>query len=88
MRKIERRREPRIPAEDLIQLLPDGTNVLVDARLLDRSEHGFRATHSCLALTAGQEVWFRDGERVDKARVMWNWVVGENMQSGFMILST
>jgi hypothetical protein len=89
MRAIERRREPRVPTEALIQLLPAGTNVVVNARLLDRSEHGFRAAHGCLALTTALEVCFRDGEREGKARVMWNCVVGENkLQSGFMILST
>ena len=89
MRTSERRREPRHPTEALIQLRPDGTNQFVNARLLDRSEHGFRAAHDSVVLAAAQEVWFRDGEREGKARVIWNSVLGEDsLQSGFMILDT
>ena len=87
MAMVERRREPRIPAGALIQFLPDGSDALVDARMIDRSEHGFRAAHQCLALSAGQEVWFRDGNRVGKARVIWNQLLGHTTESGFMILS-
>ena len=55
--------------------------------LLDESESGFRARHHCAELTAGQLVGIRLGGVESRARVAWTRVMGDVVESGFMMLA-
>jgi len=55
--------------------------------LLDESEGGFRARHHCPGLSAGQLVGVRLGGVESRARVAWTRVMGDAVESGFMLLS-
>lgn len=54
--------------------------------LLDESEGGFRARHHCPGLAAGQLVGIRLGGVESRARVAWTRVMGDAVESGFMLL--
>jgi hypothetical protein len=58
----------------------------VHGRLLDVSGGGFRVAHSCAALRAGQQVQFRYKDTAGMARVMWNRILPERVETGFVIL--
>jgi hypothetical protein len=86
--KVEdRRREPRHSANDEILLFVPTPQILtIRARLIDRSANGFRASHMYPALTSGQLIHCRlDGADLS-VRVVWNRILEEEMESGFLIL--
>jgi len=58
----------------------------VHAKLLDRSARGFRAQHGCSQLTCGQIVEFRLMAAKGMARVVWTRILGDSVESGFLIL--
>lgn len=86
MRMTDRRKEPRVPADEALQLFLDGTPAAIEGRLVDTSRHGFRAVHGHLGLNSGCDVRFRDAEREGTARVMWNRVAGGVVETGFLVL--
>jgi len=52
----------------------------VEGRLMDYSNSGFRALHT------GQVVEFQQMIAVGKARVMWNRIADDAVETGFLIL--
>ena len=83
----ERRRETRNPARGEVSLFLDDPKPLeIRGRLFDCSDHGFRAAHDRTALCAGQEVRFRHARANGRARVVWNRILAEHVESGFLIL--
>ena len=83
----ERRREARVAAQGEIVLLVDSPQTLeVRGRLLDRSNTGFRASHMYPALTSGQTVRCRLENKEILVRVVWNRIVEEEVESGFLIV--
>jgi len=83
----ERRKEPRSPADGKVEfLLEDPLPRKFHGRLVDVSEGGFRASHEPTGLHAGVEVRFRHPAAEGRARVMWTRVLGERVESGFLIL--
>ncbi len=58
----------------------------VTGRLVDYSKSGFRAVHNCTNLHAGQVVEFQHVVAFGKARVMWNRISNENVESGFLVI--
>ncbi len=85
----ERRRRERRPARGEVLLVVDSP-ALVEIRgsLLDVSLAGFRASHRYTALCAGQEVCFCHSLGQGWARVIWNRVLGDRVESGFLIVGT
>ena len=85
---MEKRREPRRTAEGPLRLLPRDPNLTgnIQARLLDVSRSGFRARHDCLHFYNGLEVDFSRGGLAGRARVVWNLILGQQIESGFLIL--
>ena len=86
----EQRREPRQAASGEVRFqfgagLSNGAGE-VRAKLLDRSARGFRAQHDCSQLTCGQVVEFRLMAAKGMARVVWTRILGETVESGFLIL--
>ncbi len=86
-KSIERRQEDRAPKYGKVTLiLAEQGRKKVGARLLDTSLGGFRAAHTHPELSAGAEVDFRHDEASGRARVVWTRVLGEQAESGFLIL--
>ena len=87
MTKAERRREPRSPARGIVDLrLEDPVRVEIRGQLVDTSDGGFRANHSYAGLQPGQEVDFRHPTAAGRARVAWNRILDERVESGFVIV--
>ena|SRR2546422_9867323 len=91
--RAELRREPRRAANGEVRFsfreagskLPP-RHVL--GRLMDRSSSGFRAQHDCPQLSTGQVVQFRLPDTPKgKARVVWTRIMGDGVETGFLILS-
>ena len=55
---------------------------------MDESETGFRARHRNLAVTGNQEVRFRTNTRSGTARVIWNRILGQEVETGFVIMES
>jgi hypothetical protein len=85
---LEKRREPRMPAEGRLTICPlDGTRLpAFEGRLMDLSHHGFRAAHDFRGLMPGQEVDFQHESGSGRARVVWNRILGPSVETGFFIL--
>jgi len=86
---LEKRREPRLPATGHVRLLPDDPilGAGFQGTLIDLSAGGFRARHSCAAFYPGLEVAYTHSRARGRARVVWNRILGEEVESGFLILS-
>ena len=86
MTAADRRSEHRHPAEGHLKFtFNDPSRQEVTGRLLDVSKSGFRAAHSYAALPTGQVV---DYQHViaGQARVMWNRIADDRVESGFLII--
>jgi hypothetical protein len=89
--RVEQRREPRRAAEGEVRLqfgagMATSAGGEVRGKVLDRSAGGFRAQHDCSQLTCGQIVEFRLMSSSGLARVVWTRILGERVESGFLIL--
>jgi len=85
--RLERRKEPRTPARGQIRLrTEDSLATAVTAALLDVSSSGFRARHDCHELATGATVSFVHGHTAGRARIMWTRILGNTVESGFLIL--
>jgi PilZ domain len=84
----ERRRYPRHSCSEPIRIFGGGpVPFLVDGLLLDISAGGFRVTHQCRFLERGQEVAFEYPGHTGRARAVWNRILPERVETGFMILA-
>ena len=81
-----RERRHRIDAE-LRFSFDDPSRQEIVGRLLDYSQSGFRATHAYAALHTGQIVHFKHVSADGKARVMWNRISGDSVETGFLIIN-
>jgi hypothetical protein len=87
-RPVERRKAERRPGRGRVRFFVEGPPPAeVKGRLVDVSESSFRAAHGYRALQAGQEVRYLHSKRVGLARVIWNRIVGKNVETGFFILT-
>jgi hypothetical protein len=83
----EQRKEQReLVAGEVSLILEAGGSLEFLGRLLDVSQHGFRASHTNTALSTGQRVRFRHSRRGGHALVMWNRILPQHIESGFLIL--
>ena len=85
----EKRREFRRPTGGIVHLkltTPRPFEVL--GRLLDISDGGFRMTHNYTPLAAGQMVEFRHHENSGSARVVWNRILGDRVETGFVVVKS
>jgi hypothetical protein len=87
MTAAERRSERRHPADGHLRFsFDDPSHQEVTGRLLDYSKSGFRAQHTYAALPTGQVVDFQHVIAVGQARVMWNRIERDRVESGFLII--
>jgi len=83
----ERRREPRRSASGEVHLKFENqprSEVQVD--LMDVSASGFRASHRHGLLPLGANAAFRHREATGVARVVWNWMQPDHVETGFVII--
>ena len=59
----------------------------INFKLMDTSPSGFCAGHHYGALSAGQKVRFQHDHAQGVAVVIWNRVLGDDVRSGFLIVS-
>jgi len=84
---LERRREPRFAAAGEVRLRAEAAaSPAVKGTVIDTSARGFRARHDCHGLTSGQIVTFEHRLAAGRARIMWTRIVGDLVESGFLIL--
>jgi hypothetical protein len=83
----ERRTETRRPADGAVTLWLNGSALTaVSGQLMDIAKSGFRAQHRSPALLPGHIVEFEFAGVNGRARVVWTRILGEHVESGFLIL--
>ncbi|HEX6894191.1 MAG TPA: PilZ domain-containing protein [Bryobacteraceae bacterium] len=86
-RPEDRRSEQRHPGNGPLKLsFADPAPQEVTGHLVDYSTSGFRAVHPYAALHTGQEVEFRHAVAVGRARVMWNRIADDRVETGFLVI--
>jgi hypothetical protein len=84
----EKRRESRRRADGVVRIeFSNPRPVTIQGRLVDVSSSGFRMTHECTSLAAGQVVEFSHSETSGRARVMWNRIQDSRVETGFLLIS-
>jgi hypothetical protein len=86
----ERRSEPRRAADGPVRmtLRRNGSVITaVSGHLVDIAESGFRAQHGAPTLRPGDIVEFERAGARGLARVVWTRIMGEEVESGFLILA-
>jgi hypothetical protein len=83
----ERRSEPRFKASGDVRLLIGGPQaVAVPGRVVDASQHGMRVVHMYAALASGTMLKIESGAETFTARVVWNRINSDGVESGFYLL--
>ena len=83
----DRRKEVREAADaELTLVVDDPLPAEVRGRLVDISRSGFRACHSYPRFEPGQQVGFRCPASQGQARVMWNRILNDRVETGFLVL--
>ncbi len=87
MRPEEKRREPRRAATGVVHVrFNDTRQIEIHGRLIDVSPGGFRMSHDFASLAAGQVVEFAHVEARGRARVIWNRILHERVETGFLVI--
>ena len=83
----DRRGEPRFHATGEVRLVIGGPQALsIPARILDVSQHGMRVEHMYAALTSGILLQIESGTAQFTARVVWNRIKDDGVESGLYLL--
>ena len=83
----DRRSEKRYKGSGPLRLsFEDPSPQEITGQLMDYSKSGFRALHSYAALHTGQVVDFQHAVADGKARVMWNRIAGDSVETGFFVI--
>jgi hypothetical protein len=84
----EQRREARQPAEGPVLVrFADPQPLEILGQLMDVSPSGFRMSHANQALQTGQVVEFSHTHAAGAARVMWNRIMDQRVETGFLIVT-
>ena len=83
----ERRSERRHRGDGPLKLFfEDPARQEITGRLLDYSNNGFRAMHAYATQHTGQVVDFQHAVAGGRARVMWNRIMDDRVETGFLVL--
>jgi len=83
----EQRREPRRSVQGAVMVrFGDPKPFVIHGKLLDVSDGGFRMAHECSVLEAGQVVEFSHGYAAGQARVVWNRIQAQRVETGFLVV--
>ncbi len=87
MAAADRRTERRYRGQGSLTLsFEDPSPQEIVGRLVDYSKNGFRAVHAYAALHTGQVVAFQHAIAGGKARVMWNRIADDSVETGFLVI--
>ena len=87
MTPADRRTERRYRGKGSLKLtFDDPAPQEITGRLVDYSKSGFRAVHAYPALHTGQVVQFRHAIDAGEARVMWNRIADDSVETGFLVI--
>lgn len=87
MHDLKGRRGQRSKAVGEISLLfSDSAHLQVKGKLMDQSSDGFRVAHNYCNFECGQEVCYHHGLTRGRAKVVWNRIFGERVETGFLIV--
>lgn len=82
----ENRKEPRRAANGTVRVWIEGPGrTEIQGQLMDVSASGFRMSHDFAALESGQVVEFSHFENTGRARVVWNRISGQHVETGFLL---
>jgi hypothetical protein len=65
----------------------DPEPLAIDGKLMDVSSSGFRMAHDCSSLRSGQLVEFTHLEAKGQAQVIWTRILGEGVETGFLVVT-
>ena len=83
----DRRKQRRSLASGVVNItLAADTGLSFEGELLDISAGGFRIAHTQPGLERGSEVLFRHPRAKGRARVVWNRILADQSETGFLIL--
>ena len=83
----EQRSEIRRHATGTVRVkFADPEELEIDGKLMDVSSSGFRMAHDCVSLQSGQLVEFTHIEAQGRAKVMWNRILADGVESGFLVV--
>ena len=84
----DRRREPREEAEGRVRLFTvELERLAFEGEMRDASANGFRLEHDNQRVRSGEEYRFESPHSSGLARVMWNRILDNSVESGFFIVS-
>ena len=84
----EQRREPRRNVQGAVMVrFGDPKPFVIHGKLMDVSDSGFRMAHECSVLEPGQVVEFSHGYAAGQARVVWNRIQGQRVETGFLVVA-
>ena len=81
---LEQRKEPRRSAKGKVTVQTDRGEI--QGQLVDISDSGFRMAHDNTLLEPGQVLQFSHREAAGGARVIWNRIVSDRVETGFLIV--
>ena len=82
----ENRKEPRRSANGQVRVwVEEPQRLEIQGQLVDVSASGFRMSHDFAALETGQIVEFSHFENAGRARVVWNRISGQQVETGFLL---
>ena len=59
---------------------------VIHGKLVDVSGSGFRMAHECSSLESGQVVEFSHGYAAGQAKVVWNRILAQKVETGFLLM--
>jgi hypothetical protein len=84
----DRRSEPREDAHGLVRLFTvEHERLVFEGEMRDVSPSGFRLEHHHQRVSSGDEYRFESPFSAGLARVMWNRILDDSVESGFFIVS-
>ncbi len=83
---VDHRKEARLPAQGIVEIQQENLAAEIVGDLRDISASGFRAVFSHEALVKGQTVKFRHSAASGQARVVWNCIRSDSVETGFLIV--
>ncbi|MBY0504997.1 MAG: PilZ domain-containing protein [Bryobacteraceae bacterium] len=84
----DRRREPREDAQGVVRLFTlEQERFVFEGEMRDVSASGFRLEHTNQRVRSGDEFRFESPYSSGLARVMWNRILDDSVESGFFIVA-
>jgi hypothetical protein len=87
--RLDRRKEPRRPAQGKISMVPiDSPETVIEGSLVDVSASGFRVACPSRSLRTGLEIMATYAGRRVRARIVWTRALGDRFEAGCVLLDS